>query len=102
MSQARWSRIVISLALAATALSGRGPALGDNVILKNGIVYRGAVDRDNTIVWVFDGLRRIALYDSKVAKIESNTPYGNWEWFKLVQPLIVHAGAMPKEAVVVK
>jgi pimeloyl-ACP methyl ester carboxylesterase len=101
MTQARWSRIIASLVLSALVLAPSGRVLGDDVILKNGVVYQGSVDRDKPILWVFDGLKRVVLYDSKVAKVVSNTPFGNWEWFKLVQPMITHAGTMPKEAVVV-
>ena len=60
-------------------------------------VYRGVVDRDNTIVWVFDGLKRIVVRDSKIARIDSEDSLRNLEAFKLVQPLVVHGGVMPKE-----
>lgn len=74
-------------------------ARGDTIVLKNGIVYRGAVDRDKPLLWVYDGLKRIALRDSKVAKIESDASLRNLEVFRIEQPLTVHGGAMPKEVV---
>jgi pimeloyl-ACP methyl ester carboxylesterase len=71
---------------------------GENVILKNGTVYRGQRTRDNTITWIDDGLKRIVLRDSKIEKTEADTTFGNWEVFRLVQPLLQHTGSMPKEA----
>jgi dienelactone hydrolase len=75
---------------------------GDTVVLKNGIVYRGEIDRDKPILWVYDGLRRIVLRDSKVARIDSDASYRNLETFKIEQPLVVHGGSMPKEVLSVK
>src|SRR5262249_2602928 len=63
---------------------------------------RGTVDRDNTILWVYDGLKRVVLRDSKVARIESDASYRNLEVFRIEQPLVVHGGAMPKEVVSVE
>ena len=93
--------------LAAAALAASAVALGlrpgapraDTVELKNGIVYRGTVDRDKPLLWVYDGLKRVVLRDSKVARIESDAAYRNLETFRLEQPLVVHGGAMPKEVV---
>ncbi|HMB06684.1 MAG TPA: alpha/beta hydrolase [Isosphaeraceae bacterium] len=75
------------------------PARGDTVTLKNGVVYRGVLDRDNTIIWISDGLKRVVIRDSKIAKIKPDGSYRNLEWFKLEQPLVVHGGVMPKEVV---
>jgi dienelactone hydrolase len=98
MPLVRWSWPV-GPALLVVALLGGGPtAHGDTVTLKNGIVYRGIVDRDNTIVFVFDGLKRIVLRDSKIEKIESDASTRNLERFSLVQPLEVHAGSSPSVA----
>ena len=46
----------------------------DSVIMKNGIVYRsqGAPDRDNTLLYIADGLKRVVVRDSKVERIEAN------------------------------
>jgi pimeloyl-ACP methyl ester carboxylesterase len=84
---------------AALALGGGGDCLGDSVIMKNGIVYRGqgAPDRDNTLVYIFDGLKRIVVRDSKIEKIEADNAFRTGERFELRQPMSVHGGLMPKE-----
>ncbi len=87
---------VLTLILVA-GWAARGRA--DTVILKDGTIYRGTVDKDNTLVFVSDSLKRIVFYSSKVAKIESDGGFGNLERFQLVQPLEVHAGVMPPVAV---
>ena len=53
----------------------------DTVVLKNGNVYRGVIDRDNTLVYVFDGLKRVVVRDSKIARIEPDASFRNLEWF---------------------
>src|SRR4051812_44845588 len=70
-------------------------ARADTIILKNGTIYRGTVDRDNTLVFVSDNLRRVIFYSSKIEKVESDTGFSQNERFELVQPLEVHAGVMP-------
>ena len=70
---------------------------GDNVVLKNGTSTEGRSTATTRIVWVFDGLKRVVLRDSKIARIESDASFRNLEAFKLEQPLVVHGGAMPKE-----
>src|SRR4051812_14268374 len=99
MPHARWFRFLnaLLLALLITAV-GRG----DTIVLKNGNVYRGVIDRDNTLVWIFDGLKRVVIRDSKIARIEPDASFRNLEWFKIEQPLVVHGGAMPKEVLSVK
>src|SRR5512147_1107548 len=101
MPQNRWLALVCSLILAilGTVLA---PARSDSVILKNGTVLKGTVDHDHTIYFVFDGLKRVVLRDSKIARIESNAGFRNLEVFKLEQPLVVHAGSMPKEVLKVE
>jgi len=84
------------IALASTA------TFAENVVLKNGIVYRGTVDQDNTIVFIDDGLRRIVIRDSKIARKEPDTTFNNGEVFKLSQPIVQHSGVMPKEAFAIK
>jgi dienelactone hydrolase len=91
------SRLVLVLTVAACAVAMR-PAGADTVTLKNGIVYRGTVDRDNTLVFIFDGIKRIFLRDSKIDHIESDRALRNLETFKLVQPLEVHGLDMPSVA----
>ncbi|MHC5542016.1 alpha/beta hydrolase, partial [Singulisphaera rosea] len=102
MSKARLSRVVGPSALTMLLLGLATVAFGDKVVLKNGVMYRGSVDRDNTIVWVFDGLKRVVLRDSKIAKFDPDSTFGNWENFRLQQPLVKHAGMMPKEAFDIK
>jgi len=76
----------------------------DSVIMKSGIVYRGqgAPDRDNTLVYISDGLKRVVVRDSKIEKIEANNAFRTGERFQLVQPMAVHGGLMPKEVVSVE
>jgi pimeloyl-ACP methyl ester carboxylesterase len=73
--------------------------LGDSVIMKSGVVYRGigAPDRDNTLVYIWDGLKRVVVRDSRIERIEANNAFRGGETFKLVQPLVVHAGLMPTD-----
>jgi acetyl esterase/lipase len=78
------------------------PARCDTVVLKNGSIYRGVIDRDNTVVSVFDGLKRVVIRDSKIARIDPDASFRNLEWFRIEQPLVVHGGAMPKEVLSVK
>jgi pimeloyl-ACP methyl ester carboxylesterase len=73
------------------------PVRGDTVVLKNGNIYRGVIDRDNTVVSVFDGLKRVVIRDSKIARIDPDASFRNLEWFRIEQPLVVHGGTMPKE-----
>ena len=87
--------LLIMLTFPPSSLVGRG----DTVILKNGVIYRGTVDKDNTIVWVYDGLKRVIIRDSKIAKIDTDTAPVNPETFDIEQPLTVHAGSMPKEVI---
>jgi len=103
MSQAQLSRprrggqLLILLPLFLSTVS-----YGENVILKNGILYRGIVDKDNTIVYIDDGLRRVVVRDSKIARMEPDTTFGHWETFRLEQPLVRHTGIMPKDAFAIK
>src|SRR5262245_41732185 len=88
-----------ALPVVAAALLVSCAARGDTVLLKNGIVYRGTVDRDKPLLWVYDGLKRVVLYDSKVKAIESDPSFRNLEVFQIEQPLVVHGGSMPKEVI---
>ncbi len=78
------------------------PGGADTIVLKNGNIYRGVVDRDNTVVSIFDGVKRVVIRDSKIARSEPDASFRNLEWFKIEQPLVVHGGAMPKEVLSVK
>ena len=89
-------RTLALVGLVAAGLLHPASLRADTIVLKNGIVYRGTVDRDNTILWIYDGLRRVVLYNSKVQKIESDASLRNLEVFRIEQPLVVHGGSMPK------
>jgi pimeloyl-ACP methyl ester carboxylesterase len=80
------------------------PCRGDSVIMKNGVVYRslGAPDRDNTLLYISDGLKRVVVRDSKVERIEANNVFRTGERFQLVQPMSVHGGIQPDEVISVK
>jgi pimeloyl-ACP methyl ester carboxylesterase len=94
---------LIALCAVCTPASGV-PSRGDSVIMKSGIVYRsqGAPDRDNTLVFIWDGLKRVVVRDSKIAKVEGDNVLRTGERFQLVQPMSVHGGAMPQEVVSVQ
>ena len=69
--------------------------------MKSGIVYRGqgAPDRDNTLVYISDGVKRVVVRDSKIERIEANNAFRTGERFHLVQPMTVHGGRMPDAVV---
>jgi pimeloyl-ACP methyl ester carboxylesterase len=96
--------LAFSLAGCIFALAAWADCRGDSVIMKNGIVYRslGAPDRDNTLLYISDGLKRVVVRDSKIERIEANNAYRTGERFQLVQPMTVHGGLMPEEVVSVK
>lgn len=94
---------LVATLLAALAVGTHPPARGETVTLKNGIVYSGTVDRDNTILSIFDGLRRIVLRDTKIATIEpGGADRRADERFHLDQPLVVHAGTPPSSVLVTR
>lgn len=72
---------------------------GDSVIMKNGMVFasQGTPDKDNSLVYIWDGLKRVIVRDSKVEKMIPDNAFRTGERFSLVQPIVVHAGAMPRE-----
>jgi len=94
-----WRSFVAGLCILAWT-DGRG----DSVIMKSGIVYRGqgAPDRDNTLVYISDGIKRVVVRDSKIERIEANNAFRTGERFQLVQPMTVHGGLMPREVVSVE
>ena len=71
----------------------------DTVILKNGIVLKGTVDKDNTIVSVFDGIKRTIIKDTRIQATETKESFPNLEGFQYVQPMTQHGGAMPGYAI---
>ncbi len=94
------SGLVAGLCVLAPWTDGRG----DSVIMKNGMVYRsqGTPDKDNTLVYIWDGLKRVVVRDSKIEKIEADNAFRTGERFQLVQPIVVHGGLMPKEVISVE
>ena len=71
----------------------------DSVIMKNGLVFpsQGSPDKDNSLVYIWDGLKRVIVRDSKIEKMVADNSFRTGERFSLVQPMVVHAGSMPKE-----
>jgi predicted esterase len=99
---ARLTAFSLASLAAAVGLAATAGARGDTVWLKNGIAYRGTVDRDKPLLYIYDGLKRVVLRDSKVDKIETDASFANLEGFTIEQPLVVHGGAMPKEVISVE
>jgi hypothetical protein len=95
-----WCHALLVSGLLWTVPSGRA----DSIYMKNGIVYRsmGQPDKDGTLVYMWDGLRKLVVRDSKIEKIVGDNSYRTGERFQLVQPLVVHAGVMPKEVISVQ
>ena len=93
----RW--VTSGLVGVALLLVFLAPTWADTVVLKDGTILRGTVDKDNTLVFVSDSLKRIIFYSSKISRIDSDAGYQNLTRFQLVQPLEVHAGYMPPAAV---
>jgi acetyl esterase/lipase len=73
--------------------------LGDFIVLKNGTVYKGFLDKDNTLAFVYDNTKRTIFYNSKIDRIEPDAGTSKHERFALVQPLEVHVGSQPPVAV---
>ncbi len=93
-----------SLVAGAILISAEPACRADSVIMKNGMVYRsqGPPDRDNTIVVIWDGLKRVVVRDSKIEKINPDNAFRTGEVFQLVQPMVVHGGAMPRDLISVE
>jgi len=88
----------------AILISASTTCRADSVIMKNGMVYRsqGPPDRDNTLVFIWDGLKRVVVRDSKIEKINADNAFRTGEVFQLVQPMVVHGGAMPRDLISVE
>ena len=102
---ARFRPVAAALVATSALLAPVGPASlarGDSVLLKDGTILRGTVDRDNTLVFVNDNLKRTIFYNSRIAKVDSDTGFSKMEGFEINQPLEVHAGVMPTAAVNIK
>lgn len=74
------------------------PVPADIITLESGLVLKGEVDKDGTILSVFDGLRRVLVRDTKIATRQSAAPEA-FEQFKIDQPIVVHGGVMPTYAI---
>jgi dienelactone hydrolase len=88
------------IVLAVLGLLAASGARAEIIKLKSGQVFHGLVDRDGTLVQIYDieALRRVVVHDTKVESIvDQDPPRG--ERFELVQPLNVHAGEMPRFAI---
>ena len=72
---------------------------GDSVIMKNGMVFasQGAPEKDNSLVFIWDGLKRVIVRDSKIEKMIADNAFRTGERFQLIQPIVKHGGAMPRE-----
>ena len=91
----------VPLLLAFAMLSGAARGVdADQVILKNGGLIQGIVDRDDALVSVFSDLKRTVVRHSKVARIAPEPASARQapERFTLIQPLEVHGGEMPSHA----
>ncbi len=93
--------ILTSFAALALSMNLAATSHADSVIMKNGLVYRslGAPDKDNTLLYISDGLKRVVIRDSKVERIEANNAFRTGEKFQLVQPMSVHGGIQPEEVI---
>src|SRR5262245_14408045 len=87
--------------LASVAMGAVPVVRADVVTLKSGLVLQGEIDKDNTILSVYDGLKRIIVRDTKVASIEPSAS-DRFEAFRVEQPLIKHGGEKPTVALAIK
>src|SRR5262249_52540205 len=98
-------RLGSCLVAGAWVLLGAGsPCQGDTVFLKNGLVCtsQGTPDKDNALVYIWDGLKRVVVRDSKIERTVADNGLRAGERFQLVQPMVVHGGSMPKEVLSVE
>ena len=97
-------RLVIVMATTLIVGSVAVASRADTITMKNGIVYRslGAPDRDNTLIFIWDGLKRTVVRESKIERMTGDSSFRTGEMFKLDQPLTVHAGRMPEAVVSVQ
>lgn len=91
------ARGVTIAAMGLLALAAAG-ARGDEVITKNKLVYRGTVDKDNTLRMISDVIKRVVIRDSKIERIIPKDSFGGFEPFQIVQPMEIHGGSMPSIA----
>jgi dienelactone hydrolase len=91
------ARLVAALAFIVVAVA-QPIALGDAIVLKNGTILRGYLDKDNTLAFVADNLKRTVFYNSKIDHVVADAGFSKLERFALVQPLDVHVGTQPPVA----
>jgi hypothetical protein len=89
--------MIAALASAVIATAG-ATAWGDDVTMKNGLVFKGTVDKDDTLRMISDGLKRVVVRDSKIARIDHRDSFRRFDAFLLDQPIQVHGGLMPTAA----
>ncbi len=94
----------IGLLAAAAAVALAAQARPDTITMKSGMIYRslGPPDRDNTLVFMSDGIKRVIVRDSKIERIDPDNSFRGGERFQLVQPMSVHGGVMPREVLAVE
>jgi len=87
------------VALLLAALVPAVAARADSVVMKSGQTFQTIrpPDRDNTLMFLWDGLKKIVVRDSKVDRVIPDGSLRTGEKFSLVQPMTVHAGIMPKD-----
>ncbi len=87
--------------LLAALVLPTGVARADSVVMKTGQTFRtlGPPDRDNTLMFLWDGLKKVVVRDSKVDHVIPDGSLRTGEKFSLVQPMTVHGGVMPKDVV---
>lgn len=100
---ARWTSAA-GVVVCCVASFGLADAGADTILMKSGLIYRsmGPPDRDNTLVFMNDGLKRVVVRDSKIERIDPDASFRAGERFQLVQPLSVHGGLMPKDVLSVE
>jgi pimeloyl-ACP methyl ester carboxylesterase len=95
--RSRFVVVVTLLAASVAAIVVPAPsARGDTITLKDGRIYQGAIERDNVLVMVFDGMRRIIVRRNRVASQVPDAGANNLEFFRLMQPVQYESGVMPE------
>lgn len=96
--------VLLVAVLTVPTLGAPRECRADRVIMKSGLVYvsSGTPDKDNSLIYVWDGLKRVVVRDSKVEKMVAGNDYKAGERFQLIQPITVHAGRMPEEVISVE
>lgn len=89
---------LVALLLAAL-LPPAAAVRADSVVMKTGQTFQTIrpPDRDNTLMFLWDGLKKVVVRDSKVERVIPDGSLRTGEKFSLVQPMTVHGGVMPKD-----